>query len=172
MNRFWATHWPSLFNGRYSRPTVYGGYSYGGRKPPMCDGKRVGYDNAHYCWSRDMISWDVAYMKDGYRVADVWVYQVIAHEWGHAVQNRLDDSLIWRARELQADCLAGAALYGAARDGTLLFESGDVEELEVVFRKLGDTKPWRKPGDHGSASERVSAFERGARGGVGGCMPD
>lgn len=74
--------------------------------------------------------------------------------------------------ELQADRLAGATLYGAARDGTLLLESGDVEELEVVFRKLGDTKPWRKPGDHGSASERVSAFERGANGGVSGCMPD
>jgi predicted metalloprotease len=56
---------------------------------------------------------------------DVFPYVVIAHEWGHAVATRLDPSYLKAAPELQADCLAGLALCGAERDGTLQLEDGD-----------------------------------------------
>lgn len=44
-------------------------------------------------------------------------------------------------------------MFGAARDGTLLIEEGDIDELREVFDELGDDEPWRKAGDHvGTAS--------------------
>ncbi|MDP9862151.1 MULTISPECIES: neutral zinc metallopeptidase [Streptosporangium] len=171
VNRYWAAHWPRLFTGRYSAPAVFGGYQRGGRKPPFCGAKRLDYDNAWYCHNGDYIAWDVDLMEDGYRSGDAWVYLVIAHEWGHAVQRRLHDDLVLRTYELQADCLAGAVLYGAADDGILRFERGDLEEIAEAHRRLGDETPWTDISDHGTAAQRMSAFKRGARYGVPGCLP-
>lgn len=170
VDRFWAAHWSQFFTGRYYRPNVYGGYSHGGRRAPYCGGERLEYDNAFYCRPGDYIAWDTDLMRDGYRSGDAWVYDIIAHEWGHAIQARLNGLLVARARELQADCLAGAALNGAAADGTLLFEDGDVDEIAAAYRRLADETPWTKPGDHGTARQRISAFERGAYHGVRGCV--
>ena len=44
--------------------------------------------------------------------ARLWVYLVVAHEWGHAIQYRVPRSLVVRGRELQADCLAATVLPG------------------------------------------------------------
>lgn len=171
VNRYWATHWSQFFTGGYSRPGVFGGYRKGGRRPPFCGAKRLGYDNAWYCRDGDYLAWDIDLMEEGYSSGDAWVYLVIAHEWGHAVQRRLAGSLLLRTYELQADCLAGAALYGAAADGTLQFERGDLEEIEEAHRRLGDETSWTDVSDHGTAAQRISAFKRGARYGVSACLP-
>jgi predicted metalloprotease len=171
VDRFWATHWNEFFMGRYSKPAVFGGYSSKGRKAPYCGIKRVDLNNAHYCPAGDYIAWDVDFMRRGYRYGDSWVYQVVAHEWGHAVQRRLIRSLVWNAYELQADCLAGATLYGAAEDGILRFEKGDVDELATAYDRLGDRTPWTNTSDHGTTAQRLSAFNRGAGGGVRACLP-
>ncbi|MFI0357562.1 neutral zinc metallopeptidase [Actinomadura sp. 9N407] len=168
---FWRTHWQELFTGDYRRPTVRGLYD--GRDPagaPVCANERLEPDNAAYCPSADFLAWDVTLMRTGYARGDSWVYLVIAHEWGHAVQNRLRRGLVSAAAELQADCLAGAALYGAAADGTLAFEPGDAEEIVRGFRVIGDDVPWTRPGDHGSAAQRLRAFSRGGDGGVKSCF--
>jgi predicted metalloprotease len=172
VNRFWTSHWRDSFTGKYSRPKIFGAYSRTGKRPPLCGGKRLTYNNAYYCPSGDYIAWDLDLLRSGYRSGDAWVYLVIAHEWGHAIQARIEDSLNWRAKELQADCLAGAALFGAADDGTLEFEDGDIEEIEAAFDKLGDKTPWTKESDHGTPEQRLSAFNRGADGGVENCLPD
>ncbi|MFF5213064.1 neutral zinc metallopeptidase [Streptosporangium sp. NPDC000396] len=171
VNRYWATHWSQFFSGRYSPPSIFGGYQKGGRRPPFCGPRRLDYYNAWYCRDGDYIAWDIDLMAEGYRSGDAWVYLVIAHEWGHAVQRRLHASLIMRAYELQADCFAGAVLYGAAADGTLRFERGDVEEIAAAHRRLGDETPWTDIGDHGTAAQRMSFFKRGANYGVTGCLP-
>lgn len=172
VNRYWSSHWSRFFTGRYSSPGVFGGYQRGVRKPPLCGPDRLTYDNAWYCWNDDYLAWDVDLMREGYRSGDAWVYLVIAHEWGHAVQRRLNRSLVMRTYELQADCLAGAALYGAAADGILRFEKGDVAEIEAAHRRMGDTTPWTDVSDHGTAAQRMSSFKRGAKYGVRGCLPD
>ncbi|WP_308201520.1 neutral zinc metallopeptidase [Sphaerisporangium perillae] len=170
VNQFWASHWPYYFTGRYSRPRIFGAYGGGGRRAPYCDGARLGYNNAWYCGQGHYIAWDITLMRRGYRSGDAWVYLIIAHEWGHAVQALLDQRLVSRAKELQADCLAGVALYGAARDGILRFENGDVEELADALGALADKTPWTRASDHGSASQRIAAFTRGAGYGVYGCL--
>ena len=69
----------------------------------------------YYCVAEDYVAWDAALLVDGAdQIGDSWVYLVVAHEWGHAMQARLDPSLVAAADELQADCLGAAALFGAA----------------------------------------------------------
>ncbi|MGV9326981.1 neutral zinc metallopeptidase [Streptosporangium sandarakinum] len=171
VDSYWRTHWSRFFTGRYVPPAVYGGYRRGVTKPPLCGGRRLGYDNAWYCIEDDYIAWDLDLMAQGYRIGDAWVYLVVAHEWGHAVQARLRDSLVMSTYELQADCLAGAVLYGAAADGVLRFERGDLEEIAEIHRRLGDETSWTDVTDHGTAAQRTSSFNRGAKYGVRGCLP-
>ncbi|MCM3807120.1 neutral zinc metallopeptidase [Streptomyces sp. DR7-3] len=171
-NTYWQTHWPQLFTGGYNPPRLLGAYDGGTPGSPVCGSEPLPDDNAVYCPDGDYIAWDMDLMRWGHARGDAWVYLVIAHEWGHAVQNRLDAGLVDLARELQADCLAGAVLFGAAQDGTLTFEEGDTEELADALTALADRTPWTDIADHGDASQRVSYFSRGARSGVKSCLPN
>jgi predicted metalloprotease len=172
VDQYWATHWNELFTGTYRSPRVLGAYDGAAAQVPACGSEPLADDNAAYCPLQDFIAWDVDLMNAGHRAGDAWVYLVIAHEWGHAVQNRLNTQLVALQSELQADCLAGAVLFGAAEDGTLRFEEGDTDELTQALTVLADDTPWTKASDHGDASERISAFNRGADGGAGECLPD
>ncbi|TDD61968.1 neutral zinc metallopeptidase [Actinomadura rubrisoli] len=168
---FWRRHWPELFTGSYTSPRVLGLYD--GRDPasaPRCGRQRLERDNAAYCPAGDFVAWDAHLMRSGYARGDAWVYLVIAHEWGHAVQNRLRRELVSPAAELQADCLAGAVLYGSSDDGELTFEDGDEQEIASAFQVIGDRAPWTKPGDHGSAAQRRRNFSRGGTGGAKACF--
>lgn len=168
---FWRRHWTELFTGAYGSPSVVGLYD--GRDPrsaPRCGRERLTADNAAYCPSGDYVAWDAHLMRSGYARGDAWVYLVIAHEWGHAIQARLQRGLVSPAAELQADCLAGAVLYGSSADGTLQFEDGDEQELVDAFKVIGDKAPWTKPGDHGSAVQRLRSFSRGGENGVQACF--
>ncbi|MBI0295506.1 neutral zinc metallopeptidase [Streptomyces sp. PRKS01-29] len=171
-NAYWQTHWSQLFTGGYNPPRIVGAYDGDTPGTPVCGAERLPDDNAVYCPDGDYIAWDMDLMRWGHARGDAWVYLVIAHEWGHAVQNRLDAGLVDLARELQADCLAGAVLFGAAQDGTLTFEEGDTEELADALTALADRTPWTDVSDHGDASQRVSYFSRGARSGVKSCLPN
>ncbi|MEV7647812.1 hypothetical protein [Arthrobacter sp. NPDC089319] len=171
-DQFWRLHWSELFTGTYTPPTVVGLYD--GRDPsnaPTCAGKPLRPDNAFYCIPEDYVAWDTSLMERGFQFGDAWPYLVIAHEWSHAIANRLDPSLRSQAYELQADCLAGATLYGAAADGTLIFEQGDQGELVTALSSLGGNTPWTNPQDHGDSSERVANFNVGRTGGVLACLP-
>ncbi|GAB1817566.1 neutral zinc metallopeptidase [Herbidospora sp. RD11066] len=170
-NAYWARNWTQFFRGTYQPPNVFGSFQRGKRNPPACGGSRTGFGNAFYCVPGDFIAWDFDLMASGYRSGDAWVYLVIAHEWGHAVQARIQRSLVHRAAELQADCFAGATLFGAAAQKTLLFEDGDVAELRNALARMGDRTPWTDVGDHGSAEQRIAFFNRGAEGGVRACLP-
>jgi predicted metalloprotease len=168
---FWRRHWEELFTGSYGSPRVVGLYD--GRdesSAPRCGAERLTPDNAAYCPEGDYVAWDVHLMRSGYARGDAWVYLVIAHEWGHAIQARLRRGLVSPAAELQADCLAGAALYGSSDDGTLRFEDGDEQELVDAFQVIGDEAPWTEPGDHGTAVQRLRGFSRGGENGVGACF--
>lgn len=171
-NTYWATHWNEFFTGTYRPPRVLGAYDGASGEAPTCGGTPLPDNNAVYCPGGDYVAWDMDLMRAGHQRGDAWVYLVIAHEWGHAVQNRLDAGLVDLARELQADCLAGAVLFGAARDTTLTFEDGDTDELSDALSALADETPWTNTSDHGDASQRVAAFNRGAESGVKGCLPN
>ncbi len=169
---FWTTHWSDYFTGSYVPPTVVGLYDGTDEDTaPTCGGEPLEAYNAFYCPSNDSVAWDASLLVEGAdRIGDSWVFLVIAHEWGHAIQARLDGTLVAQADELQADCLGAAALYGAAADGTLTFDMGDEQELVTSLSALADQMPWTMTADHGDAFQRVQWFTLGRNGGVNACL--
>ena len=165
---FWLSTFPDEFGRGYQPPIVIGGYI--GDDGPTCADQQSVPFNAFYCPSEDFIAWDENLMAAGYeQIGDAWVYLIIAHEWAHAIQARLEQDRLSVAAELQADCLAGAALIGAARSGDLVFEPGDQEELAQTLAAVADEFPWTNERDHGNARERIGAFQTGLQGGVRAC---
>ena len=107
---------------------------------------------------------------------------VIAHEFGHHVQNVLgisdevhrleqenpDDANEYSIKlELQADCLAGVWAHSASQEN--LLESGDLEEGLAAAAAVGDDRIQeqstgridRESWTHGSSEQRVEWFRRG-----------
>lgn len=169
---FWQDHWNDFFTGTYIPPTVEGLYD--GNDPssaPQCFGEPLPPGNAFYCPDGDYVAWDQTLLELGYEIGDAWPYLIVAHEWGHAVQARLSRKLQAEQLELQADCLAGATLYGSADDGNLDFEEGDEKEIVDALNRLGDETPWTMSGDHGDSFQRIEAFNAGRSGGVEACLP-
>jgi uncharacterized protein len=168
VNEFWRRTFAESGE-RYSPPRVVGDYA--GKAGPRCGGRPAVADNAFYCRRGDFLAWDKNLMASGYReIGDGWVYLVVAHEWGHAVQARLDRSQVSVAAELQADCLAGASLQGAADKGLVDIEPGDSDEITRGLTVAADDSPWTDASSHGDASQRVSAFSDGVHGGVAACL--
>jgi uncharacterized protein len=167
-DQFWSG-WFADQGLRYVAPTVEGGYT--GTDGPSCAGEPSVPGNAYYCPAGNFLAWDDDLMRAGYtQIGDAWVYLVIAHEWGHAIQARLASSQVSRAIELQADCLAGAAITGAANEGLVQIEEGDDVEISRALSAVADDFPWTDTSSHGNAAERTANFNRGSRGGVEACL--
>lgn len=176
VNGFWSAHWSEHFTGTYLPPSVlstqYGYGIYDGEQgPAYCGSEPVGPGNAFYCPSGDFLAFDASLLDRSIDLGDGFLYMVVAHEWGHAIQARLSEDAQLASGELQADCFAGAAVYGAVADGTLVWEEGDSQEVSDGLSAVADELPWGDSDDHGDAYERVDSFNRGAIGGVEACLP-
>ena len=167
-DQFWSG-WFDDQGLRYVAPTVEGGYV--GTGGPRCAGEPSAPGNAFYCPAGNFLAWDEDLMRAGYnQIGDAWVYMVIAHEWGHAIQAQLPDRFVSQAVELQADCLAGAALQGAAQQGLVQIEAGDDQEIAQTLQAIADDYPWTDESSHGNARQRTAAFQQGVSDGVEGCL--
>lgn len=164
VSRFWERNWPRNFEGEYEPPDVRGRYD--PADPPMCGDVRLEPGNAYYCPSGDYITWDGDFARGNPSLeGNTFPYIVVAHEWGHAIQQRLGGIKEPLARtELQADCLTGATLTGARDEGYLEWEPLDRERLTNALARIGDDLPEEHPAHHGHPEERVTAFEIGADG--------
>jgi predicted metalloprotease len=168
VNTFWQ-RWFAAQHRRYVPPRVRGGYT--GTHGPRCAGEPSVPGNAYYCPSGNFLAWDENLMRGGYtQIGDAWVYLVIAHEWGHAIQGQLPAQYVSQAVELQADCLAGAALNGAAQEGLVQIEPGDDVEIATTLEAVADDYPWTDQGSHGDAQQRIAAFRTGVARQVDGCL--
>lgn len=169
---WWKRHWKDYFTGRYTAPNVVGLYDgYDEANAPTCFGEALPPGNAFYCPDGDYVAWDETLIELGYEIGDAWPYLIIAHEWGHAIQADLSMELQSQQYELQADCLAGAVLYGQREDGKLEFEDGDEKEIVDGLNFIADEVPWGMSGDHGDSFQRIEAFNLGRTAGVPGCLP-
>ncbi|MGY1591104.1 hypothetical protein ACI79D_03905 [Geodermatophilus sp. SYSU D00708] len=185
VDAWWAAHWSDYFPGRYTAPSLVEGsrapglYDYPAEEV-YCGEVLLQGENAWYCGAGDFLAFEVDLMMQSEQLGDAFVYLVVAHEWAHAVSARIDPALVDEAYELQADCLAGAALQGAVDDGSLTLEDGDSQEFVDSLAAVASDVPWgtvyvdengqEQVEVHGSAQERTDAFERGADGGVPGCL--
>jgi predicted metalloprotease len=101
---------------------------------------------------------------------------VLAHEYGHAVQQRigaLDRNLATIVTEQQADCFAGAWVAHARSGASPYVRLGDADVRSALIAMVTVRDPVGidqfSEGGHGSAFDRVGAFQEGFTGGVARC---
>jgi uncharacterized protein len=106
----------------------------------------------------------------GRTVGDFAVAYIVAHEYGHQIQDELgvfQQGLPTIAFELQADCYAGAWANSAYREDRL--EDGDVQEALDAALAVGDFDT-ANPGHHGTPEQRREAWLTGFESGdLGAC---
>lgn len=163
------SYWSAFFDARGLRFTpVESVFAYDSADDGSCGGQAFTPNNAFYCRPGDFIAYDVNFLAQQYvSIGDAFVFYLIGHEYGHAVQSDLG---ITHRRsilhELQADCLSGAYLGDSVRQEVLQIEDGDIDELVASLASVGDqpTVPWFAEGAHGSGQQRTKAFARGYNG--------
>ena len=187
VDTWWRTSWSEYFPGRYAAP----GLAPAARAPGLYDAPQeqvycgdllLPEGNAYHCPIGDFLAFEVDLMLLSQELGDAFVYLVVAHEWAHSVVSHIDPALVSEAYELQADCLAGAALQGAVDDGLLTLEPGDPQEFAASLTAVAGDNTWgtvyidadgrQQTETHGSAQERIDAFERGGTDGVRACLPN
>jgi hypothetical protein len=129
-----------------------------------------------YCPNDQIIYWDVLVGQELSLAEndDTIDYAILAHEWGHHIQNLLGylNRVYSIERELQADCFAGAYLKHAQDEGYLaggLWGYVEISGVITAFGAMGDDLPLTAPGHHGDFNQREAAFTDGLQNGVGGC---
>lgn len=174
LNEFWNNQLPDL-GAKPGPPRRLVSY-WSRRQDPGCGGRPVGSWNAQYCTGAERISWDGRWIYGELyrRIGDVAVMFVLAHEYGHLVQERLGIDRkfpLTIESELNADCLAGAWL-GHLNDKFVRFNRVDYAALRGGLFVVGDRRGvrWRNPQAHGRPGERRHAVEIGARNGQRACL--
>ncbi len=178
LDLFWADELSAVWGLTYTTPVVNGPYFPSRGDVPTCGApmSAENYEgNAFYCGFEDTVQWDAeGLMAPLYeQFGDFTVSLVIAHEWGHAIQERFgfdDSSSPTIVSELQADCLAGAWTGHVADGGSeiMALHPGDLEEAMSGFLLIGDSLGTAPHGEgaHGLSFDRLNAFfdgyDRGA----------
>jgi uncharacterized protein len=126
-------------------------------------------NNAFYCEKSNTIYADIDFLyRQFLSYGDYAVVNILAHEFGHAVQTQLGIADPDIFQELRADCLCGVYTVHASQKGIL--SNGDIEEAEMSLYKVGDNGSWEKRGAHGRPEQRVNNFRLGLQYGIGGCF--
>jgi len=177
---YWRREYPDLYGGRYIPvPPARVIAATPGAKLPACQGHKLTYQdaaqNAFYCFDDNFVVYDNAKLfpqlyKDygGFALA-----LVLAHEWGHAIQDRAGNgNQPTIDQELQADCFAGAWTDQQSNSSSRpVLKPGDLEAslaAMLSFRDQPGTSP-DDPSAHGSAFDRISAFQDGFESGPQQC---
>jgi predicted metalloprotease len=148
--------------------------------PIVCHSDTYKLVNAFYTSRCNLIAWDrgvflaIAQQYFG----DMSVTGVLAHEFGHALQHmaklvtRRDATIV---REQQADCFAGVYLYWVADGKSPRFTLSTADGLDHVLAGIITTRDpvmdsdTQNDDEHGSALDRVSAFQMGFIDGASAC---
>jgi predicted metalloprotease len=180
LEEFWVATYPAVFDGEPYVPIAGGYWSINRNTRPStlpCTPSDINQvlNNAYYCGFDDAIAWDEEFLMPALaeEFGDFTVAVVLAHEWGHAIQERraLDEPTV--VLELQADCFAGAWVKHVVSSGKSRFEV-NTEQLDKSLAgvlSLCDAPGAEAddPNAHGSGFDRVGAFQSGFESGAGRC---
>ena len=178
-------YWTSVFED-VGLPEPRVGYAWipaGQTAASACDGDggTMGDSAAAYCSADDTIYISEKFASDIYSgaldqalpgssqgyggtVGDFAVAYIVAHEYGHQIQDELGlferygNQLPASAFELQADCYAGTWANSAYEDNRL--EDGDVQEALDAALAVGDFDA-SNPTHHGTPEQRAEAWNAG-----------
>ena len=138
--------------------------------------------NAGYCEQDNTIGWDRTVLLPALRRAngDMAITMVLAHEYGHAIQKQATlnpRGVPTLVAEQQADCLAGVYTRWVAEGKSPRFTLSTGDGLNnllaamISFRDpvLSENDYYGNDDEHGSAFERISAFQFGFTDGAAAC---
>jgi predicted metalloprotease len=184
---WWTEQFPTVYGKPFEPITgrVYAGYPERTTEIPGCESRQpttyeeIAQFSAFYCQQGDFMVYDdgpdglLAQLTTSFGASILGV--VFAHEFGHAVQSRagvLDHALPTIVTEQQADCFAGAwVAHAATGEGGVAFSDSDVRSGLVAMIQVRDPVGVDQftQGGHGSAFDRVGAFQTGFTEGVARC---
>jgi predicted metalloprotease len=182
VTNYWEAEYPKVFNGQWrDAKTVF-----------FTDSTNTGCGQASaqmgpfYCPADELVYIDLGFLTQLQNqfgaTGDLAAQYIVAHEYGHHVQNVLGISsdvsrmqqqdpsqanTLSVALELQADCFAGAWAKSADQRG--LLEPGEIEEALNAAAAVGDDRIQAQAGmrvdpdqfTHGTSQQRVDWFRRG-----------
>jgi predicted metalloprotease len=183
IEEFWEGTYGQTFDGQFAPVKALVSWDANGfDDTSFCGTDTYGLVNAGFCHDDKTIGWDRGQLLPDLRDAfgDMGVTMVLAHEYGHAVQLQaglVKDSTPTLVSEQQADCLAGVYVRWVAEGNSPRFtvSTGDglnnVLAAVIGFRDplMNEDDPEVGMDEHGSAFERVSAFQFGFTDGPGAC---
>ena len=181
IEQFWAGELPKMYNGTTYEPLAGGLFAYSsGSVIPQCGEQQVPYrslkQNAFYCPFGDFIAWDDEGLFPDLQkqFGTFTIATVLAHEWGHAIQKRVggSESAEGYVLEQQADCFAGAWVkHLDVAKGMLTRRPQNLDAVMAGFIKFRDFVgvTAQDPGAHGSAFDRIRAFQEGFEAGTAKC---
>ena len=177
---YWTATMPQLYGIAYTRIPANKIIPYTSTsKVPRCGPGRVTYrdvaSNAFYCNAGKFVAYDDEnlFPQLNANYGDFTIALTLAHEWGHAIQDQAGLSGPTIALEQQADCFAGAWVRHVADGDTtrLSLREGNLDSGLAGFLTFRDP-PGSDPtadGAHGSAFDRVGAFQEGYDNGPARC---
>jgi predicted metalloprotease len=182
IEQYWETAYPETFNEGFTPVKALISWDANDFGGTFCDEDTYGLVNAAYCYTDKTIGWDRGELLPGLRRAhgDIGVAMVLAHEYGHAVSRAAglsNDNTKTLVAEQQADCLGGAYMRWVAEDNSPRFSLSTGDGLNnVLAGVISFRDPLLREGDpdagfdeHGSAFERISAFQFGFTDGPAAC---
>lgn len=187
VERWWSEQFPVVYGSPWEPLAggIFAGYPERDTDIPGCGEPTTSYRDlnqfaAFYCSLGDFMVYDdgpdslLTQLSDGFGVSVMGV--VISHEYGHAVQERigaLDEFIATIFTEQQADCFSGAWVGQAYRGESSLLRLGDNDLRAGLIAMLEVRDPVGTnqfvDGGHGSAFDRVGAFQEGFVFGAGRC---
>jgi predicted metalloprotease len=183
---YWAKQFPASFKGRRYEPIaperIFPYDTSTGSPACYSDAPDPYEPNAFFCPPRDTVAYDIeGLFPDFYHdFGNFSVSMILAHEWGHAIQERsvgferlMSQGVPTVVTETQADCYAGAwtRRIDDKKSKRLVLEPGDLDVALAGLLRMRDqvgTEPY-SPGAHGSAFDRINAFQLGFDNGAGRC---
>ncbi|TGD87988.1 peptidase [Mycolicibacterium sp. CH28] len=182
LETYWQGVYGQTFDGQF-KPVKdlisWDSDAYGGT---FCDESTDGLVNAAFCEDDNTIGWDRGVLLPSLRRAngDMAITMVLAHEYGHAIQklaklNKKGTPTL--VAEQQADCFAGSYLRWVAEGNSPRFTLSTGDGLNnllaamISFRDplLSQDDYYDTGDEHGSAFERISAFQFGFTDGPSSC---
>jgi predicted metalloprotease len=180
LQSWWAEELPDVYGQEYEPIPDDRQFPYSEADPPPGCGTEgeLPYEeiagNAFYCSEGDFVAWDEQelFPRLEREFGSFAVALVLAHEWGHAIQARVESQLgATIYLETQADCFAGSWAQHVDDDDVSLPIDRDLDVALAGFLEFRDP-PGVDPsheGAHGNAFDRVSAFQDGFEDGTDRC---
>ena len=181
LEEFWRFAYPDTFDGELQPVEELISWDSDAPDGTFCGDTTEGLVNAAFCEDDDTIGWDRTVLMPSLQRTngDMAITMVLAHEYGHAIQTMATlnpkgvPSLV---AEQQADCLAGVYLRWVAEGKSPRFTLNTGEGLNnilaamISFRDpLLSQNDYSDGDEHGSAFERISAFQFGFTDGAAAC---